>query len=338
MKIAVDAMGGDYAPREIVLGAVRANRELGIDVVLVGNERPVKEELRSHHAEDLIPVVDAPEIIGMNEPPAGAVRRKRNSSIVKAVELVKNGNAAALVSAGSTGAVMAASLLHWGRIKSIGRPAIATLLPNCNGGTLLLDAGANTDCSPKHLLQFAIMGSLYSELILGVKNPAVGLLNIGEEETKGNELALSAYSLLKESGVNFTGNVEGRDVFNGTVDVVVCDGFVGNIVLKTGEGLAATLFNTIRDEVSKSMLAKLGAVLIIPVLKGLKRKMDYAEYGGAPLLGVNGITIIAHGSSNSTAIKNAIQLARNLAEKDIVTAIRDGVIAMAGTEVRRLDA
>lgn len=338
MKIAVDAMGGDYAPREIVLGAVRARRELGIDVILVGNEIQVTKELKSQKAEHLIPVVNAAEIIAMNESPAGAVRRKRNSSIVKAVEIIKEGNAAALVSAGSTGAAMAASLLHWGRIKSIGRPAIATLLPNRNGGTLLLDAGANTDCSPKHLLQFAIMGSLYSELILGVKNPAVGLLNIGEEETKGNELTLSAYSLLKESGVNFIGNVEGRDIFSGVADVVVCDGFVGNVVLKTGEGLATALFNTIREEISKSVLAKLGATLIIPLLKELKRKMDYAEYGGAPLLGVNGITIIAHGSSNSTAIKNAIQLAKNLAEKDIVTAIREGVVAMAGREVKRLDA
>jgi len=338
VKIAVDAMGGDYAPREIVLGAVRARRELGIDVILVGNEIQVTKELKSQKAEHLIPVVNAAEIIAMNESPAGAVRRKRNSSIVKAVEIIKEGNAAALVSAGSTGAAMAASLLHWGRIKSIGRPAIATLLPNRNGGTLLLDAGANTDCSPKHLLQFAIMGSLYSELILGVKNPAVGLLNIGEEETKGNELTLSAYSLLKESGVNFIGNVEGRDIFSGVADVVVCDGFVGNVVLKTGEGLATALFNTIREEISKSVLAKLGATLIIPLLKELKRKMDYAEYGGAPLLGVNGITIIAHGSSNSTAIKNAIQLAKNLAEKDIVTAIREGVVAMAGREVKRLDA
>lgn len=338
MKIVVDAMGGDYAPRETVLGAVKARRELGIEVILVGNEGPVRQELRSHNAEDLIPVIDAAENIGMDESPVGAVRRKHNSSLVKAVKLVKDGKAAAFVSAGNTGAVMAASLLYWGRIENIGRPAIATILPNRGRCTLLLDAGANTDCKPKHLLQFGIMGSLYSQLILGVKNPTVGLLNIGEEETKGNDLTLSAYSLLKESALNFIGNVEGRDIFSGTVDVIVCDGFVGNVVLKTGEGLAAAFLSMLQEEISKSMLARLGMVLTVPILRDLKRKMDYTEYGGAPLLGVNGITIIAHGRSNSTAIRNAIGLARDLSEKGIVNAIRGGVIKMAGKEVRCLDA
>lgn len=338
MKIAVDAMGGDHAPGEIVLGAVRANRELGIEVILVGNEKMVAEELKSHHAGPGIQVVDAAEVIGMHDSPAGAVRRKRNSSIVKAVELVKGGDAAAFVSAGNTGAVMAASLLKYGRIKGIGRPAIATLLPTPNRSVLLLDAGANTDCSPKHLLQFAIMGSLYSELILGVVNPTVGLLNIGEEENKGNELTLAAYALLKDAGINFTGNIEGRDVFNGAVDVVVCDGFVGNIVLKTGEGMATVLINTMQEEISKNMLARLGAMLVMPAFKGLKRRLDYAEYGGAPLLGVNGVTIIAHGSSNSTAVKNAICQTREMIEKDIVATIRDGMLKMAGGEVGCLDA
>ncbi|MTI84555.1 MAG: phosphate acyltransferase PlsX [Firmicutes bacterium] len=332
MNIAVDAMGGDFAPREIVLGAVRAHRELGIEVSLIGDENIIVKELKALSAED-VTVVHAPETIGMHESPAVAVRRKRNSSIVKAVELMKGGKAQAMVSAGSTGAVMAASLLYLGRIKSIGRPAIATLLPNRTRCTLLLDAGANSDCSPKHLLQFGIMGSLYSKLILGVKNPAVGLLNIGEEETKGNELTLGTYPLLKASNVNFIGNVEGRDVFSGVADVIVCDGFVGNVVLKTGEGLATTLMGAIKEEVAKSMRARLGAILTIPVLKEIKRKMDYSEYGGAPLLGVNGITIIAHGSSNSTAIKHAIRMARDSAEKDIVSAIHSGVADTAGREV-----
>ncbi len=333
MKIAVDAMGGDFAPRENVLGAVRARRELGIEVILVGNEDLLSNELKTLEAENDVPVVHASETIGMYESPAGAVRRKRNSSIVKAVELIKSGYADALVSAGSTGAVMVASLLYFGRIKSIGRPAIATILPSRNRCTLLLDAGANTDCSPKHLLQFGIMGSLYAKLILGVDNPAVGLLNIGEEETKGNALTLGAYPLLKQSDINFVGNVEGRDIFSGACDVVVCDGFVGNVVLKTSEGLATTLLHTIKEEVAKSMLARLGAIMTIPVFKEIRRKMDYTEYGGAPLLGVNGITIIAHGKSNSTAIKNAIQMAKNSAEKDIVTAIRSGVDDMAAREV-----
>lgn len=338
MKIAVDAMGGDHAPREIVQGAVNARREKGIEVILTGDETLVRKELEPLDAVNLIPVVNAAEKIGMNESPVEAVRRKRNSSLVKAVQLVKEGQAAAVVSAGSTGAVMAASLLHLGRIKNIGRPAIATTLPNRVRSTLLLDAGANADCKPKHLLQFGVMGSLYAEFVLGIDNPAVGLLNIGEEETKGNDLTLAAYQLLKDSGINFIGNVEGKDVFSGVADVIVCDGFVGNVVLKTGEGLVSTFLSMFKEEMSKHKLAKLGTVLILPVLNGLIKKMDYAEYGGAPLLGVDGISIIAHGRSNATAVCNAISLARDLADKEIVRVIRKGMLQKAGQEVRSLDA
>ncbi|MCF8010670.1 MAG: phosphate acyltransferase PlsX [Clostridiales bacterium] len=338
MKIAVDAMGGDFAPGEIVQGSVKASRDYGIDVVLVGDKARVKKELRNQAAEKELSVVNASETIGMNESPVEAVRQKRDSSIVKCTELVKEGTAQAVVSAGSTGAVMTASLLTWGRIKNIGRPSIATILPNRKGSTLLLDAGANTDCRPKHLLQFSIMGSLYANLMMGKETPRIGLLSIGEEVTKGNELTLSAYSLIEGSGLNFAGNIEGRDIFSGNVDVIICDGFVGNVVLKTGEGMAKNLFGLLREEIQKNFIARIGALMTLPVLKNLKSKMDYAEYGGAPLLGVNGITIIAHGSSNSMAVKNAIKMARDLAENDIVNAIKKGASEVPGRQVNNINA
>lgn len=323
MKIAVDAMGGDYAPQEIVKGALQAALEYRLAVILVGDEERVRAELAGNDAGGLVSIVHAPEVIEMREHPAVAVRRKKNSSIVRATQLVKEGEADALVSAGSTGAAMASALLGLGRIKGIDRPAIAGVLPSEKGFTVLLDAGANVDCKPHHLLQFGVMGYIYAKKILGIPDPRVGLLSNGEEETKGNETTLAAFPLLKNAGINFIGNVEGRDIFRGTVDVVVCDGFVGNIVLKTGEGMAGALFKMMKEEIAKSWLAKMGTVMAEPALKGFKKRLDYAEYGGAPLLGVNGVSIICHGSSTARAVKNAVRVAGESVESRLVEAIRD---------------
>jgi len=323
VKIAVDAMGGDYAPREIVQGALQAVREYGLAVILVGDEERLRAELAECEAGDLVSVVHAPEVIEMREHPAVSVRRKKNSSIVRATQQVKEGKADALVSAGSTGAAMAAALLGLGRIKGIDRPAIAGVLPSEKGCTVLLDVGANVDCKPHHLLQFGVMGYLYAQKILGIPNPRVGLLSNGEEETKGNETTLAAFPLLQNAGINFIGNVEGRDIFRGTVEVAVCDGFVGNIVLKACEGMARSLFKMMKEEITRSLLAKIGTVLAEPVLKGFQKRLDYAEYGGAPLLGVDGVSIICHGSSTARAIKNAVRVAAESVENRLVESIRD---------------
>ena len=328
MKIAVDAMGGDYAPREIVKGALEAARAYGLSVLLVGDEAQIRQEMAENKAGGLVEVIHAPDVIGMAEPPAVAVRRKKDSSIVVATRLVREGLADALVSAGSTGAAMAAALLGLGRIKGIDRPAIAGVLPSEKGITVLLDVGANVDCKPQHLLQFGVMGYLYARKIMGLQNPRVGLLSNGEEPTKGNEVSLAALSLLDNAGINFYGNVEGRDIFRGTVDVVVCDGFVGNIVLKASEGLAQALFKMMKEEITKSWAAKFGTALAGPALKGFQRRLDYAEYGGFPLLGVNGVAIISHGSSTARAIKNAIRVARESVENQLLNAIRESVESM----------
>ncbi|BAF59927.1 MAG: phosphate acyltransferase PlsX [Pelotomaculum sp.] len=325
MKIAIDAMGGDYAPREIVKGALLAAEQYRLNIILVGDEEQLRAELGRSNAGGLVNIVHAPEVIEMREHPAVAVRRKKNSSIVKATQLVRDGEASALVSAGSTGAAMAAALFGLGRIKGIDRPAIAGVLPNEKGLTVLLDAGANVDCKPYHLLQFGVMGYLYAKKIFGITCPRVGLLSNGEEETKGNEVTLAAYHLLQKAGINFVGNIEGRDLFNGNVDVAVCDGFVGNVVLKAGEGLAGALFKIMKEEISKSWLAKIGTVMAEPALKGFKSRLDYAEYGGAPLLGVNGISIICHGSSTAKAVKNAIRVARESVENRLLEDIRSSI-------------
>ncbi|MFZ5651236.1 MAG: phosphate acyltransferase PlsX [Bacillota bacterium] len=323
MKIAVDAMGGDYAPREIVAGALEAARD-GIEVILVGDSDSILKEL-GNSRRDSIEIVHTTETIAMGEQPATAVRKKKDSSIVRSVRLVKEGRASAFVCAGSTGAVMAASLLGVGRIKGIDRPAIASVLPGEKGRTVLLDVGANVDCKPKHLLQFGIMGYLYAEKILGVKNPRVGLLSVGEEESKGNELTLEAFPLLKAAGINFVGNVEGRDIFNGLADVVVCDGFVGNVVLKAGEGLAMSLLKMMKEELARNWLSKMGTALTLPALKEIRRRVDYAEYGGAPLLGVNGVVIVCHGSSTAFAVRNAIKVAANAVSSGLVDATRENI-------------
>jgi len=326
VKIVIDAMGGDFAPAETVKGALDAAREFGLEIILVGDEARVKQELSSCDLEKImVSVVHAPELIEMGEAPAVALRKKKNSSIVVATSLVKEGVGDAVVSAGNTGAAMGSAILGFGRIKGIHRPAIASILPTIKGFTLILDVGANAECDPQNLLQFAIMGNIYSSKILGVENPRVGLLNIGEEETKGNPVYMEAFKLLKDTGLNFIGNIEGRDITGGSADVIVCDGFVGNIVLKFGEGLAKDLMAMIREELERNVFVKIGAALVFTQAKGLRKRIDYAESGGAPLLGVNGVSIICHGSSQSKAIKNAVRVAKECVEKKVVTCIKESI-------------
>ena len=323
MRVAVDAIGGDHAPREIVAGAVRAARELGIEVLLVGPTSLLEEELRALDAGGLpMHIEEAPEVIEMAEAPAMALRRKRRASVVIAVELVRRGVADAMVSAGNTGAAMASALLTLGRIEGIDRPAIATVLPTLRGRAIMLDVGANVDCRPKHLVQFAVMGSVYASRVLGITSPRVAVLSNGTEETKGNELVIRAAELIRQTGLHFTGNVEGREFFDGVADVVVCDGFVGNVVLKFGEGLALAIFDLLREELSRGLLVRLGVALARPRLRALARRMDHTEYGGAPLLGVNGICIIGHGSSKAKAIRNAVALAAESVRARMVESIR----------------
>ena len=325
MKIALDAMGGDRAPVGIVDGAFEAAREASgrFEIVLVGKRAVLERYIDGARLEAPgVEIVDAPEVVEMSESPATAIRRKRASSIGVAMNLHREGKVAAVVSAGNTGAVVASSLLTIGRLPGIERPAIAIYLPTKNGGTILLDGGANSDCDPRNLLQFGIMGSLYAETFLNKERPRVALLSIGEERSKGNELTRGAYELLEKSGLNFAGNVEGLDVFAGKADVVVTDGFVGNIVLKFTEGLFYYISDLIRDETRRHAFAKIGALLMRSVFKGMKRTLDYAEYGGMPLLGVNGVVIISHGKSSSRAIKNAILAAERFATGGVNERIR----------------
>jgi len=324
VRIAVDAMGGDYAPEEIVAGAVQAASALGVELMLVGPSARLQALLRTHPARSLpIEVVDAPEVIEMHESPALAVRRKRRSSIHVMLQQLREGKAAAAVSAGNTGAAMGAALLTLGRIPTIDRPAIAAILPTLQTPAILLDVGANVDCKPKHLLQFGVMGHVYAHRVLGIPVPRLAILSNGEEATKGNELTIRAAELLRSSGLNFVGNVEGRDFFSGLADVVVCDGFVGNVVLKFGEGVALALRQVIREEFG-GIIGKLVGLYLAPLKRrGMKiwRRLDYGEYGGAPLLGVNGIVIIAHGRSNAWAVRNAIRVAAEAAQRQIVEPI-----------------
>ena len=322
MKIAIDVMGTDFGPGEIIKGALQAADEYGCQVVLVGQEAVVKEELAKQGRADskLVVIQNATEVIEMSDHPGVSVKKKKDASIVVATKLLRQGECDALVSAGSTGAAVAAALFGLGRIKGIERPSIATTIPNIKGATVLLDSGAKVDAKPEQMVQGAIMGSIFAELILGIDNPRVGLLNIGEEETKGNEQALATYPLLKaEKNINFIGNVEGRDINAGTVDVVVCDGFVGNVVLKTLEGLALAIMTLLKGTVfNTGLTTKLGALLMKPALTKLFKKIDASEYGGAPLLGVEAPFIICHGSSKAKSIKNAVRVAIEMTEKDMV--------------------
>ena len=329
MKIAVDAMGGDFAPEQIVFGAVRAAKKYHCDIVLVGDEHKIRDVLKHENGwENLgITIHHTTEVIEMDEHPAEAVRSKKDSSLVVATRLVKEGVCDAVLSAGSTGAAVTAAQLILKRIRGIGRPTIATPIPTPKGVTLLLDSGANVDSKPIHLVQSGMMGAIYAEYVFGTKNPRVGLLNIGEEETKGNEQAKETYALLKEMHtINFGGNAEGRDIPKGNFDVVICDGFVGNVVLKFAEGLAKTIMKLIKEAIKEGgVLAKLGALMLMPTLKKLGKRLDASEYGGAPLLGVNGVCIISHGSSNAKSICSAIGVANDYVNGNVLEHIRDAL-------------
>jgi glycerol-3-phosphate acyltransferase PlsX len=318
-KIALDAMGGDFAPDVTVAGAVEAVSDYDdIEVILVGDRTRLSESLKDkRYPQNRIAVHHASEVVGMHESSSVALRKKKDSSIRRAVELVKNGEADAVVSAGHSGVAMATSLFVLGKLPNVERPAIATLMPSLTGYFLLLDAGANVDCKPEHLLQFAYMGNAYYSAIFNTPSPKVALLSIGEEDTKGNELTKEAFKLLKDAGLNFTGNIEGKDIFSGLADVVVCDGFIGNIVLKVSEGLAETILKMLKREIADVTTGKLGYLMIKPAIRNFKKRTDYSEYGGAPLLGINGTSIISHGRSTARAIKNAIKVAAEMSRKRV---------------------
>jgi phosphate acyltransferase len=330
LPIAVDAMGGDNAPGEIVAGAARAARELGVRVALLGPEAMVTAALRAVGVtqNDQLAVVDTPDVIAMDEHPANAVRAKPDASIVRSCALVAAGRARAAVSAGNSGAMLASALFTVKRIRGVARPAIGTAFPSADGHTFMLDVGANTECKPEWLAQFAVMGEVYARTMLDIARPRVGLLSNGEESEKGSELVQAAHPLLQALPLHFIGNVEGKDLFNGTCEVVVTDGFTGNIALKTAEGVAEFLFATISKEARGSARGKLGGALLKPKLRPLRDQVDYRKTGGALLLGVAGEVVIAHGRSDAEAMVNAIRVARDASERDV-----SGTIARALSSV-----
>jgi glycerol-3-phosphate acyltransferase PlsX len=325
VKIALDAMGGDCGSRVLLDGAVQAvEQHSGIEVILLGPEELLREELaqRGKAAEPRLSIVHAPQTVSMAEEAVEAVRRKKDSTIMVGFDLVKKGQAEAVVSAGHSGATMTAAILQLGRLKGIARPSIASFFPTLKEPVLVTDIGANVDCRPQHLYQFAVMASFCCKLLLNrAAAPRVGLLSIGEEPGKGNAAVKEAYDLLKDSSLNFIGNVEGRDVYGGNVDVVICDGFVGNIALKVSEGLAEAMQQMLKTEIKKSWQASLASFFIRPAFDSFRKRVDYAEYGGAPLLGINGVGIICHGTSSAVAIRNAIKEAAKMVECRVNRAI-----------------
>jgi phosphate acyltransferase len=337
MKIAVDAMGGDFGPAVVVEGAVAACREMGLASVLVGDKAAVEREIARLNAQDLpITIRHASQVVGMGEAPSQALRRKRDSSLRVAAELVREGECEALVSAGNTGAAMAIGMHVMGVLSGVDRPAIAAALPSLAGYTVLIDAGANVDPKPRHLFQFAVMGHVYSRDIIGKDHPRVGILSVGEEEGKGNELTRDAFEELRGSSLNFIGNVEGRDIYNGRCDVVVTDGFTGNVCLKVSESLAEMLTAMIREELGRDVLSMAGAALSKRAFQRMKKRVDYTEMGGAPLLGINGASIICHGASPVKAIKNGVRVAaewvRNHVNEHIKTALEAEAVLAEGRE------
>ena len=320
MKIALDALGGDRGIPVNVQGAIQACREWpDLEVALVGDEAAIKREIHNGGGTNIksLSIIHTASMVGMHEPPVDACRSKPDASIMISARLLAERKVDGIVSAGNSGATMTASLFHLRRLEGISRPAIVTVLPTLTGQCVLLDVGANVDCKPKHLLQFAVMGSVYSQTIFKLTNPKVGLLSIGEEEGKGNDLTSETHHLLKNSGLNYVGNIEGRDIPLGKADVIVCDGFVGNIVLKFGEGLSHAIIKLIKNEIKGHPLAFLGGILLRKAFKNMKKKVDPSEYGGAPLLGVRGISIVCHGGSDAVAIKNALRVASELIRDNI---------------------
>jgi phosphate acyltransferase len=334
--IALDAMGGDHAPRAEVEGAILAARELDVRVVLVGIEEKVRQELNRHRHRGLpIEIVNAADVITMRDSPSQAFRRKKESSLHVAARLVRDGKADALVSAGNTGAAMTVARFVLGTLPSVDRPALAAAFPNMKEKvTVILDVGANVDSKPEQIVQFAVMGEIYYRAIWGVRKPRVALLSIGEEEMKGNELTREAANRLKQASISFTGNVEGRDVFRGDVDVIVCDGFIGNIALKISEGLVEHIGGMLKKAIKSSLTSQLGYALSKRAFDDFRKRTDYSEYGGAPLLGVRGVTIIGHGRSNPNAIKNAIRVAAELCRAGVNEKIEQELSATAAVASR----
>lgn len=330
MIIALDAMGGDFAPVSTIEGAILAAKQSNHKILLVGKEKSILDEMskysKKYNLKSLnIEIINADEVIAMDEHPVKAVRQKRNSSLSICASLVADGKADAFVSMGNSGAIMAAALFYLKRIEGILRPAISTFFPTLEGSCIIADMGANVDCKPEHLLQFAIMASLFCEKIARVKRPRVGLVSVGEEPTKGNALCLAAFELLKKADINFIGNVEGRDIPRSKADVVICDGFVGNVILKFGEGLSEMILKLVKKALKKHPFAWASLPFLWLAIKDLRKSVDYTEVGGAPLLGVNGISIVGHGSSNAKAVKNAIFVAVRTAEHNLVYEIKEAI-------------
>ena len=329
MKIAIDGMGGDNAPKAVVEGVIKSiNEYQGIEYYITGPKEQIEDELKNYtYDKSLVKIIDAREVISPNEHPVMALKKKKDSSLYKALKLVKDKECDAVISGGSTGAFLAGCTLVVGRIKGIERPALAPIMPGKNGYFMIVDAGANVDCKPNYLVQFAKMGKIYYQEVLGKKNPSIGLVNIGAEEEKGNELTKAAHKLLKEEkDLNFLGNIEPRDTSKGDTNVLVCDGFVGNTLLKMYEGVASTLLGMIKEEIlSSGFISKIGAVLLKSVFGKLKIKFDYKEVGGAPFLGVDGICIKAHGSSDGKAFKNAIRQTKTFYDNGVLEKIKEDI-------------
>ena len=328
MKIVVDAMGGDHAPAIVVDGAVQAAQDLGLEIVLVGQGAAVEAELARHDTTGLgLAVHHASQVIEMDEHPAAAVKAKKDSSMVVGMELIKRHEADAFFTAGNSGGALAAALFRLGRIKGIKRPALSTIFPSetPQGYCFVLDIGANADCRPEYLVQFALMGSAYAERVLGVPNPRVAIVSNGEEEGKGNQLVQETVPLLKAGGFNFVGNAEGKDIPRGHADVIVTDGFTGNVIIKLAEGVSKFLLDVLRTEITSSNVSKVGALLARPAFDEVKSRLDYREYGGAPLLGVDGVVIVGHGRSDAKAIRNGIRMAAQAVENGVLDAIKQGV-------------
>ncbi|MBW9170845.1 phosphate acyltransferase PlsX [Clostridium estertheticum] len=323
MVVVVDGMGGDFCPNAVVEGCIAAIKEYNIEILITGSEELIREELKKHtYDTNKIKIINTTEVIDVSDHPVMAVKRKKDSSLVKALNLVKNGEADAIISAGSTGAFLAGCTLIVGRIKGINRPALAPVMPGKKMPFMIIDCGANAECKPNYLLQFGLMGKIYFENILKVVNPSVGLVNIGSEEEKGNELSKATFKLLKEANLNFVGNVEAREIPTGDVNVLVCDGFTGNVILKLYEGTVATIFDLLKTNIMASVRTKIGGMLLKPVFKKFKKDFDYKEYGGAAFLGVNGICIKAHGSSDAKAFKNAIKQATIFYDNNVVDKLK----------------
>jgi glycerol-3-phosphate acyltransferase PlsX len=339
MRIALDAMGGDSAPDVPVEGAIEALQYLdnGFEVILVGNKEIIEERLeKRRYSNPRLQIIHATQVVEMDESPSVALKKKRDSSISVGLRLQKEGAADAFVSAGNTGAIMAHSLLLLGRIEGISRPAIVTIFPSRKLPVAILDVGANVGSKPVHLLHFALMGCIYAREILGRESPKLGLLNIGEEESKGDELSIATYQILKASPLHFIGNVEGRDIFNGVTDVVVCDGFVGNVVLKFSESIIDLITTMVKSEIKKSPLRRIGAFLMKGAYANIRKTLDYAEYGGAPLLGIDGVVVVCHGGSSPKAIRNAINVARLTVNRRVKEIIEEQLPELSNAKEIRL--